>query len=284
MSKTFIKLSGFVNYFALVVFLLFIPSITAIGADSRQLSLIRDFTDFYPLWFKSLDLASKYEKFDSNKVLTLYNSEKNIIARGPANKKEEGYLFYGRWIRFYPGGGRLAVINYKNGYLEGNASGYYKNGSRAITAQYKAGYLHGKMTRYDSRGRLLDVIEYDNGQAVKHEIKIMLLPSFQRPGNIPPSAVYNEKDDIWIQFSEKSGFTKIWYRNGEPFCEIASFKDDTKIIYHGIAVYWDKKGNRILEGFFKQGKRHGTWQNYNESGAVINKTIYQNGEASDSEE
>ena len=280
MIKVSVKLIGLVS---LVVSLIFIPSVTAIGADSRQLSLIRDFTEFYPLWFKSLNLASKYEKFDSNKVLTLFDSEKNVIARGPAAKKEEGYLFYGRWIRYYAGGGRLAVTNYKNGYLEGNASGYYKNGSRAITAQYKAGYLHGKMIRYDSRGRILDIVEYDNGQAVKHEIRIILIPSFQRPVNIPSSAVYNDKDNVWVQFSEKSGFTKIWYLNGEPFCEIASFKDDNKIIYHGVAVYWDKKGNRILEGFFKQGKRHGVWKNYDESGKVINTTVYDNGETVNSE-
>ena len=46
-------------------------------------------------------------------------------------------------------------------------------------------------------------------------------------------------------------------------------------VYHGEANYYSN-GKIIKKGFWKNGKRDGTWLNYNEKGSLINKDTFEN--------
>ena len=61
----------------------------------------------------------------------------------------------------------------------------------------------------------------------------------------------------------------------------APVKQDTLISHlgpHDMLQVWDEKGRIVLEGFLKDGKKHGTWTEYHATGFPATVTSYLNGE------
>ncbi len=266
--------------FLLLVFLSILLNSSLYADISGRLSLKRDFVTFYALWVKKLDYISVSENYnEKTSVLTLFDSKKRVVARGKAEKRDEGYLFQGRWERFYPEGERLALLMYRDGKLNGRSRGYYKNRREALTAMYVNGYLHGERVRFDSSGRVLDRVTYKAGEIDKYRIVTMLVPSFQRPENIPAVAVFDSTEDVWIARDAKNQQIRMWYRNGKRLCEInvKNLSEESEV-YHGLAIYWTRDGGRAMVGQYRDGKRHGMWTLYNSDGSIKERIRYINGE------
>lgn len=234
----------------------------------RRFILKRDLVTFLSLWQKNhFRYHASFDYNESTKKLSLYNSEKQLLAQGKAEKQGDRYIRTGIWKRYYPDGSLLGNISYSDNMRNGSATGYYQNGRVALKAEYTNGLYNGIVRRYDSSGRLLDTVEYTAGNPVSTDIKTMLVPSFQRPSHLPYGTLFEEKSDLWVHRDDKNDFITMWYRNGSLFCEVNTRntgKEEETL--HGKAVYWHENGAKWMEGQYSRGKAIGNWIFYNEDG------------------
>ncbi|PRQ03731.1 E3 ubiquitin-protein ligase SlrP [Enhygromyxa salina] len=63
---------------------------------------------------------------------------------------------HGPTTRFYPGGGKWAVLEYEEGELHGVCEHYRRDGSLARRAHFEAGAWAGTLTDFDAKGRVLE--------------------------------------------------------------------------------------------------------------------------------
>ena len=159
---------------------------------------------------------------------------------------------------------------------DGLAIIYYDNGRIKEKGQYKAGKKDGDWKDYNQKGKLLTIVTYDQGKAIKTE----------NPGAIQDSVVYHENGRIKMQ-----GITNAGKRHGEWKHYDAKGKLLTITIYDfgdimsqenpgaigNITEYHDN-GRVKAEGMTNNNKRDGVWKFYDSRGVHTKTVTYSSGE------
>jgi antitoxin component YwqK of YwqJK toxin-antitoxin module len=159
---------------------------------------------------------------------------------------------------------------------EGLAIIYYDNGRIKEKGQYKAGKKDGDWKDYNQKGKLLTIVTYDQGKAIKTE----------NPGAIQDSVVYHENGRIKMQ-----GITNARKRQGEWKHYDAKGKLLTITIYDfgdimsqenpgaiGNITEYHENGRVKAEGMTNNNKRDGVWKFYDSRGVHTKTVTYSNGE------
>lgn len=246
-----------------------------------NIETLREFAEFTALWHKNISLNADSFAFDGKTgILSCYDADKKIFARGPAQFADERYVFHGLWRRYYPNGRVLGELNFENSRRHGRAVGFYTNGVRALTCSYSGGSLDGIRMRYDRNGRLLDEAHYKEGLQTFLRIVTMISPSFQKPETIPPKTQYDPENKTWIYREMKNSRVRIFSDGGVLLAEIQVRNIATENeIFHGVALFYHKNGRLKEKGMYVSGERDGDWQQYSENGEIEVSTRYVSGEA-----
>ena len=159
---------------------------------------------------------------------------------------------------------------------DGLAITYYDNGRIKEKGQYKAGKKDGDWKNYNQKGKLLTIVTYDQGKAIKTE----------NPGAIQDSVIYHENGRIKMQ-----GITNAGKRHGEwkhydakgklltisiyDFGDIMSQENPGAI---GNITEYHENGRVKAEGMTNNNKRDGVWKFYDSRGVHTKTVTYSNGE------
>ena len=159
---------------------------------------------------------------------------------------------------------------------DGQTITYHDNGRIKKKGQFKAGKKDGDWMTFNQKGKLITIITYDEGKAIKTE----------NPGAIQDSVIYHDNGRIKMQ-----GLTNAGKRHGEwnrfdakgklltvtiyDFGDIISQENPGAI--EDITEYHDN-GRLKVEGMTKNRKRDGVWKFYDPRGTHTKTVTYSNGE------
>ena len=87
------------------------------------------------------------------------SSFENIIMEGAFMNEE----MQGVWT-FYNGGNISEIVNYHNGYRQGEYKAFYPSGSIKASASYNKGLLDGKYIIFNEDGSVRNMYEMNNGE------------------------------------------------------------------------------------------------------------------------
>lgn len=192
------------------------------------------------------DLKNGWEKFYSTKGILL---EEYTYA----NNLKEGLARY-----YYPTGELWKEVNFKNNKEEGKAFEFEKDGRIITLMTYRNGYLYAqeKINRYNSEGRKSgNWQEYYPNTRVKEE------------GN-------------WTN-GLRNGIFKFYKKNGdldrvEKYEEGELVKDDAEAALLDIRKEYNEDGSVKSVGAYKDGKKHGTFREFDAKGNIVGAFIYDN--------
>lgn len=167
----------------------------------------------------------------------------------------------------YSEGTTREVRHYKQDRLNGTLSRYNVNGQLIQESTYKDGNLEGKQKLYDQSKHLIEESNYTyvedlhqsrlNGSYKRYELDQCVLKATYQKG-VPV--------DSWVEY----------YGNGKLKKEAhyVLLKPDSSVLDQAFILY-ERNGSVSVEGFYKKGKKEGTWKTY-EDGNLTRLETYKN--------
>ncbi len=162
----------------------------------------------------------------------------------------------GELIRYFPGGSKMAVLNFCDEGRRADAELFYQNGGlagRGIFIDEQKDSVWKYFSYYDNQ--LASTETYNMG--VKEGLSAVYYPDGQM------------SESFWYQNDSRNGPWKQYYQNGSVRLE-ADFVDDER---HGEFRFYGINGRVEIEGNYSQNRMHGEWIYYDQPGdeaTVIN--------------
>ena len=157
---------------------------------------------------------------------------------------------HGRWKYFYPDGKLEQEGEYRNGEYDGHWTWYYPNGKLRMVQEYYRGKLDGESVEYDDSARVLAKGRYEEG------LEEGRWTYFRNGEFMEGSFRMGERDGIWKTY---------WNINGKK--GKLSFQGRyTGGMPDGQHRYFNEEGVLEEEGYYRLGKRIGTWIRYDSDG------------------
>ncbi|MDE7101912.1 MAG: toxin-antitoxin system YwqK family antitoxin, partial [Bacteroidales bacterium] len=168
---------------------------------------------------------------------------------------------YGKWKFYFPDGRLEQEGEYRNGLAEGIWSWYFPDGGLRSEQEYRYGKLDGISVEYDDSARVVAKGRYSDDLEDGHW-------EYFRQGEVTQGEYrFGEKEGLWKSYWSKDGKKRLsfqgYYTGGFP---------------DGRHQYFDEDGNLKQEGYFRQGKRVGTWIKYDRTGQPEMRIRYDNRE------
>jgi antitoxin component YwqK of YwqJK toxin-antitoxin module len=257
---------------------------------------------------KNLENGRSFEYDEEGTIIGITDFKKGFISsRQKFNRKDNQGLKQGSWKFFYPDlivkeegdflndkrngwfksydslGNLVSVDKYVNGDLEmleqENLSSievkstYFPNGQQRLVASYKHGVLEGVAREYDQDGNLIKGVVFKDGKPVSSGI-VDNRGQFQgqwkenyEDGRLKAEGKYKN--------GKKIGEWKYYFNSGE-LEQVGNYDNSGKI--DGEWTWYYKSGNtHIVQDFFED-LPEGDYIEYDESGNIIAKGQYSEGE------
>ncbi len=159
---------------------------------------------------------------------------------------ENGALVkHGPLKSWYESGQLEAIIQYKNGQMDGEASIWYKNGNHQFTGKYDKGYLVAE-TLWDEKGK--------EQLSRKYRIETIYYKTSPQNNLTPLKEKYTVIMD-GQQDTLRHGAYRSWYNDGK----LRMITDYAEGKLNGFAKEWHSNGLIKSEGYYKNGRREGPW-------------------------
>lgn len=169
---------------------------------------------------------------------------------------------YGKWKYFYPDGKVEQEGEYRNGEYDGRWIWYYPDGKLRMEQEYYLGKLEGESVEYDDSARIIAKGKYEEGLEEGHWMY------FQNEEFIEGNYRMGERDGVWRIY---------WNRNGKKG-KLAFQGRYTGGLPDGQHRYFNADGVIREEGFYRLGKRVGTWIGYDKEGQPFIRIRYDENE------
>lgn len=168
---------------------------------------------------------------------------------------------YGKWKFYFPDGRLEQEGEYHNGLAEGTWLWYYPDGGLRREQEYRYGKLDGISVEYDDSARVVAKGRYSDDLEDGHW-------EYFRQGEVTQGEYrFGEKEGLWKSYWTNDGKKRLsfqgYYTGGFP---------------DGRHQYFDEEGILKQEGYFRQGKRVGTWIKYDRTGQPEMRILYDNRE------
>ena len=233
----------------------------------------------YKYSYKNNTQIAGHYKDDKKNGLWIYTPSKDFKISG----EFEDNLQANKWI-YTDNKDTLAILNYKNGRLNGIQYGYFKSGQIAAKIHYNdAGKLHGEEIRYYQNGNISESMNYLNGELhgdylmylENGELITKLTYSSSTPINLenytndPSLEMYY--GDLKNGNGELSKFIKNQVTNKNQIFINRNYKDS---LLHGGITGYNYNGNISFKGQYFKGFMDGKWKFYNENGEFEKEKDY----------
>ncbi|MBR4391138.1 MAG: toxin-antitoxin system YwqK family antitoxin [Bacteroidales bacterium] len=223
--------------------------------------------------------------------------------KSEGNRKD--FLLDGLWLFYSEDGDTTLAVNYLKDLKQGIRKTYLSdeileeqfdqgirvNMSRCYDRQYRLlqvipirnGYEDGLSPIYDTTGRLIEIISYKKGFVNSREVINRYDSQGRKHGYW--KAFYPNFDLKWEQYYKhglRDGFYKEYDEKGN-LKVITKYVNDVEVIIESATKplqmqhEYYPNGRIKREASFRDGKREGTWREFDENGNVISSQIYQNG-------
>jgi antitoxin component YwqK of YwqJK toxin-antitoxin module len=185
------------------------------------------------------------------------------IAR--ATSFDRGVL-HGDCRSFYPSGSLESVVYYQKGSLDGMAEAYYEDGCKKKESHYVEGQQTGDSVAYYPDGARAAVIHYNNGQV--HGDVTERYPD----GALKSICLFENgflqgdgKKPAMVRYDEKRNLLEVCdFRHGQPV---------------GLHIYYHPNGKESYRVNYKNGKKDGREQAWDEAGVTLAEGQFQDGVA-----
>jgi len=223
--------------------------------------------------------------------------------KSEGNRKD--FLLDGTWIFYSEEGDTTLLINYEKDLKNGMRKIYmsdeiiedhFDQGVRVeVSRRYdrrlhllqvipiKNGYEEGLSPVYDTTGRLIEIVTYKKGFVNSREVINRYDAQGKKHGYWKEFyANFDLKSEMYYKHGLRNGFYKLYDEKGN-LLKITKYVDDveqvlspeTKPLQMQHEYYPNGRVKR--EASFRDGKREGTWREFDENGNVISSQIYKNG-------
>lgn len=169
---------------------------------------------------------------------------------------------YGQWKYFYPDGKLEQEGRYRNGEYDGRWIWYFPDGRIRLDQEYYMGRLEGNSIEYNDSAQVVAKGKYVDGREEGHWV--YLQGGELSEGNY----VSGEKDGLWKSYWSSKGKDKRLSFQGRF----------TGGLPDGRHQYFNENGKLAEEGYYRQGKRIGTWIKYDADGLPELRIRYDNRE------
>ena len=194
-----------------------------------------------------------------NGEYSVFNPNQTFISRETySNGIKEGPFYY-----YYESGELEVKGNFiKDSILDGVAEGYYKSGKKYYTNIYKNGERHGKCTAYFENGNLETETEWSLGVPIGRHF------GYFPDENLRYQRAYNSKGEL-------DGENYVFHRTGCAANE--EYYKNGKL--DSVQRAWDALTCTIIKsGFWKEGKQHGVFVEYNAFGDTLTLMSFEEGQ------
>lgn len=255
------------------------------------------------------------EYFESGKLLfeEKFKGEGNeYVLLSKQRFNEDGLPYDGEFIEKAEAGNVLLEENYIKSNLDGVRKSYYSDGKLLEEAFFRNGIRDGKTTKYDDEGRIEKVITYSQGEEVEeseYHYHITLDDEDNARKKVHFEYYVNSKNGMRIEkendesgrllkemisegdkttfkhYFELGGMSvdvwegevrteKTYYESGELFSEEVR---DKEFKTQGLLKYFYKNGKVLQESQYEKGVLNGFLKQYDQSGKLIAKYEFANG-------
>lgn len=272
----------------------------------KEFFVIQDFYISGKLQFKGFSTSSTEPLQYEGTCLWYHENGKLAQKVNYKDHKKHGEATY-----YFSNGNVKAKGFYTNDYADGLFSEYFPSGGLALRGSFVMNVMNGEMVKYDYRGRLEEKFHYKNGKEYgtyeKHVDGRLLYKGnaingrqdgfceeyFYVTGKVYRSyTIKNGKLDGMLKQYDAYGEQnlEIVFDNGIPQSYKLDSRKDYKFRYintmklqDGIEHwFFTEDGNPYLKSFYKNGKRTGIWEVYDElSHKLVLKIDYTNAEGCD---
>lgn len=223
--------------------------------------------------------------------------------KSEGNRKD--FLLDGPWIFYSEEGDTTMLVHYEKDLKNGLRKIYMSDevlvelldkGTRVGTSHrydrryhllqdipIKDGYEHGLSPVYDTTGRLIEIITYKKGFVTSREVINRYDTQGRKHGywkEYYPN--FELKSEIYYKHGLRNGFYKVYDEKGNLLLITKYVNDVEEVIASEMKPLqmqheYYPNGRIKREASFRDGKREGTWREFDENGNVINAQIYKNG-------
>ncbi|MCB2195629.1 MAG: TonB family protein [Bacteroidetes bacterium] len=187
----------------------------------------------------------------------------------------------GVW-KYYSNDRLISEIRFKEGVLDGKATGYYENGQVAANTAYADGHLEGEYIAFHENGNIKEKSNYTEGKLDG------LFEKFDKNGEPVYSIKYNEgvpfnldimqnNDSIYVSGNLQNGTGEFieYDKNNDGDKYVASIKTFENGKLNGSVEGFDPKGKPFYRGQYKNGYKIGMWEFYMNNNQKHYKSVYQ---------
>ena len=168
----------------------------------------------------------------------------------------------GMWKYFYPDGTLEQEGAFRNGQYDGHWTWYYPDGSIRIDQQYYRGKLDGPFIEYDAEGKVVARGSYldglEEGEWEYH--------------------LNGEKTEGSYAGGERTGVWKSYWPSKGKRAHLSFKGGYVGGLEDGKHQYFNEDGVLVEEGFYRMGKRIGTWYKYDSNGLLEVSITYDENE------
>ncbi|MBT8260456.1 MAG: toxin-antitoxin system YwqK family antitoxin [Flavobacteriaceae bacterium] len=216
------------------------------------------------LFFTFFSFAQEINQFDENGKRhgvwqKTFDKTDNLRYQGQFEHGKEVGLF--KYYKLVGTVSRLAATKQFNKENNITETKFFASNGRLISEGIMDGKIYiGEWKYYHKDGKTLMTIENFNNQGILHGKKQV----FYKNGQIAEDFTYN--------LGRLDGEALYYADNGTLIKKYLYIND----ILHGFAQHFDAQGNKLVEGDYKKGKKHGVWKYYENGKLVRTKdfTVY----------
>lgn len=211
--------------------------------------------------------------FEHGKII----GSRQVDAQG--NLREDGNEFYpngklkskgryykgkkwGTWTYFYPDGNLQQEGEYRNGKADGTWVWYYPDGQVRLEQEYYEGKPDGKSTEYSPDGKIIAQGQYMEGLEEGKWVYV------QQDMKTQGSYAGGERDGMW----------RTYYIHKGKARRIAFQGAYSGGLENGLHQYFTFDGKLVEEGYYRMGKKVGTWTKYDINGLPAVTVTYDTNE------
>jgi len=201
----------------------------------------------------------------------------------------ESKPYTGKLIRVYNNGQKESEFHIKDGKLSGLTMDWYPNGQKKAEQYYKGGLKEGKWTEWYESGQKKGEEYYRNGVAYGKWTE------WYENGKMKGEEFYKDgvREGTWTEWYEngqkryeslfENGIRNSigYYGNGQlrskDQLKWKSVKGLPDWYQDGPSTYWYENGQKIWEGYYKDGMKEGKWTYWYKNGDIKSEESYKSG-------
>ena len=190
----------------------------------------------------------------------------------------------GNW-EYYANNNKMAVMNYVDGYLDGEFSEYYSGGGLEIKGYYLKGQKHGTWETFNGDGtiKLMEVYEND---------KIAKIISYHTNGSVDRERNFKngkehgfdkqytsegtlKSERNYVDGKQVGPQTQFYLSNAGDYTQKSSYNEQGQLDGSFSEIY-ESTGTVKIKGHYLKGQKHGTWETFKNDGVIKLTEVYEN--------